>query len=398
MSNIHGLVTKVSIKADSRGNAPATIELLRIGEWHTLWHGDFEITIADLHEYAANFAKGIGQVEGSGRLPINYAHEEWDKAAGWMTALSVDESRNALVASVEWTPEGERSIKEKEWAYISPEFNPRDSYPYYDPEAPEDENGLPKFVQNVLTGAALTNIPLFKKLKPVMASRLPSKSKDADTTGESDNQPKGQSMKLEDIRDKEVADITAEEKQFLADNKTELTAEEVTKFELGEAPINPTQSGVEASAKTGVVSISADELSKLKASAARADELAAEIDKDKAEAFVGNAIKAGQIKSGDKDRWVAKLTASRGSDRNDLEALINGLPKNEELGQEIGDGGTEAPAAGASTELATKINASIRDAWTKDKRVITASQAREEVLAADSALAARINEEAKEDK
>lgn len=67
MGTIHALIAKVAIKADAQGNAPATIELLRIGDWHTPWHGDFEITMADLHEFAAYFEKGVGLVERSRR-------------------------------------------------------------------------------------------------------------------------------------------------------------------------------------------------------------------------------------------------------------------------------------------------------------------------------------------
>lgn len=54
------LLTKVSIKTDTTGNAPGETELLRTGNWETPFHGDFEIAEADLHEFAANFAKGIG--------------------------------------------------------------------------------------------------------------------------------------------------------------------------------------------------------------------------------------------------------------------------------------------------------------------------------------------------
>ncbi|MGW5074061.1 phage protease [Rhodococcus sp. NPDC004095] len=404
MSNITGLVTKVSIKADAQGNVPTTIELLRVGEWHTLWHGDFEITIADLHEYAANFAKGVGLVEGSGKAPVNYAHEEWDKAAGWMTGLSVDESRNALVASVEWTPEGERAIKEKEWAFISPEFNPRDSYPYFDPEAPEDEHGVPRFIQNVLTGAALTNIPLFKKLKPIMASRLSSKKK-ADVTSGDGNKPnrEGEKMNLEDIRKKQVADLTEEEKTFLSEHKADLTDDERTAFGLEDDPAptpdpeptpepTPEPSKVEASAVKGV-QMSQEEADKLRADAAAGREAMDKLERKEADDIIGRAIKAGQIKSGDREKWVGQLLASRGSDRTNLEALIESLPKNENLGKELGGKGQEVSIE-ASVELDKQVRRIMADA--RDKGTTVAySAARKQVLDENPTLKTQLEEEEK---
>lgn len=405
-----GFVTKTAIKADSQGNAPTTINLLKAGSWNTPWHGDFELTSTDLDEMVANFTEGVGLVdEDSIQAPVNYGHIMGDKAAAWIKRLYVQAVNGTagLFADVEWTPAAAQAIKDGEWKYISPEFNPR-GFPWEDPEQEF------VFVDNVLTGAALTNIPLFKKLKPITASRLPNKKVNASQSGESDNKPKGQSMKLEDIRKKEAADVTAEEKQFLVDNKAELTADEVTKFELGDAPTEtpapqetqspaeteapaetqaPAENGVQASVK-GIVSISADELNKLKASAARADELAAEIAKDKAEAFVGGAIKAGQIKSGDKTKWVDQLLASRGDSRKDLEALIDGLPKNEDLGNEVGDQGKEATAT-AATELHSKVTASVKASAEKGV-VVQYSQARKEILKTDEALAQRVKNEMEE--
>ena len=91
-----------------------------------------------------------------------------DKAAGWIKRIRVEAVNGtaALMGDVEWTPAAVQAIKDGEWRYLSPEFNPR-GYPWEDPEQEFT------FVDNVLTGAALTNIPLFKKLKPITASRIP---------------------------------------------------------------------------------------------------------------------------------------------------------------------------------------------------------------------------------
>ena len=125
------------------------------------------------------------------------------------------EDGTALLGDPDWTPAAKQAIKDGEWKYISPEFNPS-SYPWEDPEQEYH------FVNNVITGAALTNIPLFKKLKPIRPPVSPT-GVEASATGTSDNS-KGDNMKLEEIRAKEVADLNDEEKTFLAEHKAELTA------------------------------------------------------------------------------------------------------------------------------------------------------------------------------
>lgn len=410
--SIHALITKVPIKADSQGNAPSSIELLRTGKWDTPWHGDFEITLADLHEFAANFAKGIGLVEGDNRIPLNYAHESWDKAAGWITAVSVDETRQALVGSVEWTTEAEQALKDKQWAYISPEFNPR-GYPWEDPEGGED--GIPVFVNNVITGAALTNIPLFKKLKPIMASRLPSKKKADVTSGDGKKPNQGEPMKLEDILAKQVSDRSDEEKAFLSDHKSELSAEQQTQLDTEasdaeakaqadkEAADKAAAEKAEADAKAaeeaarleaarkGQTTISADRLAKLEADAQAGREAKAELERTKADGIVASAVKDGRIKSGDKEGWVKQLLASHGDSRTQLESLLASLPANETLGVELGGAG-KTVSTDAGEELHSKVTASIKASAEKGK-VVPYSQARREVLDAEPELAQRVKEE-----
>lgn len=396
------LLTKVSIKADASGNAPSEIELLRTGTWHTPWHGDFEITLADLHEFAANFAKGVGLVEADKKMPINYAHESWDKAAAWAPKVRVDEDREALVAyDIEWTSAAIDALKAGEWRYLSPEFNPR-GFPWEDPEAEFE------FVENVITGAALTNIPLFKKLKPIMASRVPSKkTKKADVTsgdGKQTNPKEGEPMALElsEVRAKAVSDLTEEEKSFLSEHKDELTDDERTAFGLEAEPEptpdpeptpepepQPEPTNVEASTKG--VQISQSELDKLRADAEAGRQASEALRKKEADEIISGAIKAGQIKSGDKDKWVGQLLASRGDNRTNLEALIESLPKNEQLGKELGDKGKDVQVE-ASVELDKRVRKIMADARA-DGKVVAYSAARTQVLNEDENLKSQLAEE-----
>ncbi|WP_437770625.1 phage protease [Arthrobacter sp. KNU40] len=394
----------VKISADVSGNPPKTIELLRTGTWNTPWHGEFEITPDDIQQFVINAASGIGLVEADPKVPVNYGHESWDKAAAWIPKLYASEDGNALLGDPEWTPAAAQAIKDGEWKYISPEFNPR-SYPWEDPE--QEYN----FVSNVLTGAALTNIPLFKKLKPITASRLPNKKVKASAAGNSDNS-KGEHMTLEEIRAKQVADLTEDEKSFLAEHKAELTAEELTTFGLAEATHEETteaaetaeeetqteetttetatQTTVEASAKP--VTIDAARLAKLEADAAAGREASQKLATSEAEAFASARIKAGQIKSGQKGDLVKILLASRGDDRKTLETFLEALPENKLVTSgEIGDGGAAivADAGQVVHERVQKVQADARSAG-KSKSY---ADARKEVLDADETLRDQLKEE-----
>lgn len=410
-----GFHNLVKIKADSTGQAPKTIELLRTGEWHTPWHGDFEITKQDLQQFAANVQAGVGLVADDPKVPLNYGHAAYDKAAGWISHVYVSDDGEALLGDPDWTPAAEEAIKAGEWRYLSPEFNPRD-WPWEDPE--EEYH----FVNNVLTGAALTNIPLFKKLKPITASRIkPEKAIRASAAGDGDKHNQGEPMDLKEIRAKQVADLTEEEKTFLSENKADLTAEELTTFGLEkaddeavnadaakEAADKEAAEQAEADAKAaaeqaekdkieasrnGGVSITADRLAKLEADAQAGREARQQLDQRDAEEIVDRSIKAGQIKSGDKTRWTNQLLASRGDDRKNLEELLAGLPKNEIDGRELGDAGRTVSVE-ASAEVhnrVVKIQADARAAGGS----VAYSTARKQVLDADANLKEQLKEEEK---
>lgn len=402
----------VKIGADAQGNPPKTIELLRTGTWNTPWHGDFEITPEDIAQFVVNADKGIGLVEADPKAPINYGHDAGDKAAGWMPKLYASDDSTRLLSDPDWTPAAVQAIKDGEWKYISPEFNPR-SYPWENPEQEYD------FVSNVLTGAALTNIPLFKKLKPISASRLDPKKVKAAATGNGDKRNEGENMTLEDIRAKQVADLNDDEKAFLAEHKTDLTADELKTFGLEETDDAAAQAAadkeaadkkaadeaaaaeadaeaarvaaIEASAKP--VSITADRLAKLEADASAGREAQQKLAHAEATAIITASVTAGQIKSGEKDRAVKLLLASEGSHRTELEAFIKGLPVNASLGEELGDAGL-ADVEGATAELHAKVTEAIKASADKGK-VLAYSQARKEVLAADATLKERVNKEEK---
>lgn len=393
---MNGFVNKVKIKADRNGEAPTTINLLKAGKWTTPYHGDFELTEDDLNEMATNFVNGVGLVvEDEVKAPINYGHFAEDKASGWIKRVHVKvvNGTAALFGDVEWTPAAQQAIKDGEWAYISPEFNPK-GRPWEDPEQEYS------FVNNVLTGAALTNIPLFKKLKPITASRIPpSKAVNASRgSDESDNSNQGERMNVEELRAKEVKDLTDEEKQFLIEHKEELTEEERKALGIEDENTEEETDKTEASeGKTDKVEASAiagrvTELEQqLKASREENESLRVKIDTKEVNEFLDARIAAGQIKQDQQESWAKTLLASRGDARKALETQLQALPVNEEIGKELGDTGRDAQVQ-ASRELHQKVVEKIA-ASREAGKVQTYYQAQKEILASDTALAARVKEE-----
>lgn len=350
-----GLRNLVPIQADAEGNAPSVIELLRTGNWHTPWHGDFSFTTEDFQQFVTNFSDGIGLVEGDKQAPVNFGHFMSGEAAGWIKSLVVSEDGQALLGNVEWTDEARDAIRAKKWKYISPEFNPR-SWPWEDPE---EEN---RFVNNVLTGAGLTNIPLFKKLKPITASRLADKGVKA---SEEKPNEEGESMNIADILAKAVQDRTDEEKAYLNDHKAELTEDQTKQLETEAGAEVPAQ-GQTPAEKTGDGSITNDvqkdendpeggksapitasalrgmtdaELTKLAADARAGREASDKLARNEATAFVETHIAAGRIKTDQKDATVNMILASTGEARTNLETFIGNLPASPLTASEQGNGG-----------------------------------------------------------
>jgi phage I-like protein len=220
-------------------NLPNKIQVMPIGSFNTLKYGEINLTASDLKEMADNFNLRAG-------VPIDVDHDA-GKAAGWIRALEV--LSDGLYADVEWTKYGAELLKNKEYRFLSPEFEPE----YTDPEHSEIE------ATNVLIAASLVNRPLFKELKPLVASEnLTDKERHDKITVD---------MNLDELRLKEKEALTAEELTFVTENKDKLTDDEKIHFGL-----------VESSAKT------ADESEEAKAKAKAAEEAKAKADEAKAKA------------------------------------------------------------------------------------------------------------------
>lgn len=375
-------IRNIKIEADSSGAAPSTLQLLTVGSWNTPWHGDFDISLTDIDQFVTNHQANIGlPADSEGKIQVNYGHRSHDKAAGWMSNLRAEEidGRYSLVADVEWTDEARTAIQAGEWRYISPEFNPR-ALPWEDPEEEW------RMVANVITGAGLTNIPLFKKLKKVAASERP------EPKGSSNKSNEGESMsfKLEEVRVLEASAITADQRKFLEDNKAELSADELTKFNIaaGESTEGDDPTKVEGNAQN--VTISASVLAALEAKAEQGVQAAQALAQKEASDFAKARIEAGQVKSDDKEALTKILLASSGEARTDLEAFLSGLPVNADItaGEQ---GKSNTVDSSASDEMFEKAQKVVADSNGKT----TLTTALKNVLANDSDLRDRVEAERK---
>lgn len=131
---------------------------LKVGKFkHT--GREFEITSNDLETMVRNFNSRVLKKD----LPIDYSHNDHERAAGWITGLSLNETKTALIVSAKFTPAGAEALASREFRYFSADFY----LAYSDPEDGR-EFGM------VLRGGALTNIPFIKEAEivPMSEDRL----------------------------------------------------------------------------------------------------------------------------------------------------------------------------------------------------------------------------------
>lgn len=127
-------------------------QILYTGSFKKYGH-EFEITDQVLDTMVSNFQKNVLKKK---HLPIDYSHDNHQRAAGWITELKLGDDRKTLFAKAQWTPAGKQALLDREFSYFSAEF----VLSHFDAES-----GLE--YGPVLRGGGLTNIP-FLKLPPII--------------------------------------------------------------------------------------------------------------------------------------------------------------------------------------------------------------------------------------
>lgn len=393
-----------AITADATGNLPTEIELLQVGVWRTPYHGDIMIAPDDLAEYVMNFKNGVAQVAGGAGLPIDFAHNSHLQAAGWIKDIYLSSNGMSLMGAVEWTKDGIEALKGGLYKYFSPEFYPKGRGGWTDPEDYDTQ------IENVIVGGGLTNIPLFKGLTPVMASANgggQDKENIIQVFVKASTQERD-SMTLEEIRAKELDQLTEEDKTFLTENKDALTVEDRTKFgfevitkkeeeaivpepiivtaPIVEAPVVAEPVAASAKMPEGVVAVKQEEFDSMKASIAT-------YEKEKVENSVKAHAAKGKIRADQIDVATELILASSTANRAKLESFLDNLPENTAItASEVGNGTDQEVSAAAEVEEKAReaIKAS-REAGVE----LSLGDAYSKVMSADTDLRARFNEESK---
>lgn len=144
------------------------------GTWHGAnlapVGGSIDLDSGILDEMVANW-----EAAGRPRLPVRVTHRHLDddvpakdrpaleKAVGWLTDLRV--TAQGLEALTEWTPAGKAAVDAGEFAFWSPEWQPK-----HRDRRTGDVKGW------WLSGTALTNDPFFHEMPPVAASTTPAET------------------------------------------------------------------------------------------------------------------------------------------------------------------------------------------------------------------------------
>ena len=110
-----------------KGPVVGWMQVVKTGSFTSKAYGKFSITRADLAQMLLNF-KTVTPIPPT-RLPIDYDHLSMSPqrpgdgiAAGWIIDLQLRASGDELWAQIEWTSEGARRVKAKEYQFVSPSF------------------------------------------------------------------------------------------------------------------------------------------------------------------------------------------------------------------------------------------------------------------------------------
>lgn len=152
-----GAISSPAIRLSQIGDNATSprVQVLRVGSFNHPKYGQFDITKQVLSEMKANFDRKIRGID----IAFDYFHESDKEASGWPTELYLMEDGNELWAKVDWTPNAQKKLTEREIRYFSPDF----AFKWEDPETGASYN-------NVLFGGGLTNRPFVKEMAAIVAA------------------------------------------------------------------------------------------------------------------------------------------------------------------------------------------------------------------------------------
>lgn len=335
------------IVADEKGVLPKEIQIMPIGTWDTVPYGELQITASDLQEMKDNFEKGY-----RAGVPIDVDHDG-KAAAGWIQSLRVAD--DGLWAQVEWTKLGKDLLDGKVYKFFSPEFNPE----YTDPENKDVK------LKNVLIAGSLVNRPLFKELKPVIASDH--------LTAEKSGVMLFIDMNLDDLKKKKAAGekMSDAEDKFLKDN---------VKADDGNGD-DDTKKVDDVSGKEKMTTISASEVKKLREDAELGRKAAEKLEAKEIDDTVKSwtfSENGGHFQPALKDPLVKFYSSLNSEQRKTFSELVEKMPEQKYFFDEKGSA-EELTAGKVADTITLKANELMSEAK-KEKRSLKFGEAVKQVL------------------
>lgn len=211
--------TPIRLSEFENESVPNRVQLMRTCTFYHKQYGKVEITRQLFSEMIENFKNKTRGID----VMIDYAHDSDREAAAWIKAIEIVDNielgEAELWADVDWTPKGRKTLSDKEFAYLSADFDPE----YKDNENPERSFGA------VLLGAGLTNRPVIKKMKAaIQLSEFKETNKENDMSKELE-------IKLAEVEENlKTANGEIEEKKVeLSDAEKKLAEIDTLMQELG---------------------------------------------------------------------------------------------------------------------------------------------------------------------
>ncbi len=395
----NNFLTSGVVTLDASGEVPIRIPLMSTFDLPNSNRGHFEVNIDDLRAMKDKFDKKIGfpTLDGGTGLPIDEDHSVVkgdnysSKAMGWIKGLELEVDPNDATKGVlysnptEWTDEGEQAIKNGRFKMISPMG------------AFGRKNGklsmfashldLKTKFSNIITGAGLTNEPFQSMMQPIRLSKGGQLTHDFDTViyvyDQQQNKQELSSMTIDELRIKERDDLTVPELDFLTEHKSELVAEELSKFKLDEEVAGDEPADQLSAEEKQTLAAIKDGTKKVVDTAAetveqeRLTKLESTVDsyrKKDVQAVLDSHVKRGAIKQDQATLdgfWGKQLLAATTEDEQKvITDTLDALPENKQLAEEIGSGADIAAGSTAREQLDALAKKKVDEASKKGESLV----------------------------
>lgn len=195
-------------------------------------------------------------------------------------------------------------------------------------------------------------------------------------------------MNLDTLRVKDAEDLTGAEYKFVAEHRSELSADEKAKFSLETADADRTE--LSAEDKTLLDSIKAGDKKVVdadsnvvdKSTLDRLEKTAQDYREDKVRTVLATHVKRGAIKQDQAKLdgfWGKQLLSAEDDARKEVEKALDALPSNEDIGKENGTAEDALAGSTARDQLAVIASEKVAKAAEAGKEMLYSDALREAI-------------------